>query len=259
MEMPSSLQGGVFLRRLNRFAAEVEVDGSAVLVHVANSGRMRELLVPGRRCWLVSRPTGRPSTRKTGYDLALVQVGRILASADARLPNGLVAEAVEHGRLSAFAGFRVVRREVVLGDSRIDLLLSNGDAACYVEAKSVTLVEGGVGLFPDAPTERGRRHLGSLAAAVAQRHRAAVVFVVQRADAAAFAPNDAADPAFGKALRQAIAQGVEVYAYCCRVTRRRVLLAKPLPLMLEPPNIYGVSPRERSERHGSSARQSSDN
>ena len=122
---------------------------------------------------------------------------------------------------------------MVYGESRLDLLLSGGRGLCYVEAKSVTLVEDGVGLFPDAPTERGRRHVETLAQAVREGHRGAVVFVIQREDASSFAPNDTADPDFGRALRKALAQGIEAYAYRCTVTKEEVRLSSAVPVHLE--------------------------
>jgi sugar fermentation stimulation protein A len=188
------------------------------------------LLVPGHRV-LVKPVTGAPH-RKTQFDLALVDLGWTLASADARLPNALVLEALEQGRLPQFAGYPQRRAEVVFGESRLDLRLDGPAGTCYIETKSVTLVTDGVGLFPDAPTIRGVKHLGSLSQALAAGHRAAVVFVVQRFDAQAFAPHDTADPAFGAALRRAAALGVEVLAHRCRVTEQEIVLAEALEIRL---------------------------
>ena len=220
---------GRFISRLNRFAGLVDIDGRELMVHIANSGRMRELLVEGNRVWL------RPALgdhRKTAFDLALVDLGNSLASADARLPNSLVHEALDENRIPQFAGYDSIRREVVYGESRLDLLLKGPGGACYIETKSVTLVVDGVGLFPDAPTIRGAKHVGSLAKAVGEGHRAAAVFVVHRDDAVAMAPNDIADPQFGVALRQAVAEGVEVYAYSCHVDVEHIVLADRLPVRL---------------------------
>ena len=230
VQLPPGLVEARFLVRLNRFAALAALDGGEVPVHVANSGRLRELLQRGVRVLLAPRPG---AARRTPYDLALVDLDGTLVSADARLPSTLVAEALAAGRLPPLAGYPTVRREVALGESRLDLALEGPTGRCYVEVKSVTLVQDGYGLFPDAPTLRGQRHVAELARAVAAGHRAAVVFVVQRGDAAAFRPHDAADPAFGAALRRAAAAGVEVYAYRCAVTLRAVVLADPLPVCLE--------------------------
>ena len=229
MQLGKDLVEGRFITRLNRFAALVEVDGREELVHVANSGRMRELFVPGFRVLLKPRSG---EHRKTRFDLALVDLGHALSSADARLPNNLVAEAIELGCLNEFAGYSRVNREVRFGESRLDLMLEGPVGRCYVETKSVTLVVDGVGLFPDAPTERGAKHMRSLDQAVAQGHRAAVVFVVQRPDAVAFAPHETADPNFGLALRHSLSCGVEVFAYNCRVSEQSITLHTPLPVRL---------------------------
>ena len=141
-----------FIRRLNRFAALVDMDGDEVMVHVANTGRMRELLTPGRTVLL--RPAAKPE-RKTAFDLMLVDLGFALCSTDSRLPPRLVEQAFLDGRVEQFAGYQEARREVTFEESRFDLMLSSDEGICYVETKSVNLVEDRVALFPDAPTERG--------------------------------------------------------------------------------------------------------
>jgi len=221
---------GRFIRRLNRFAALVDVERREYLAHVPNSGRMGELLVPGYRVLLVPAPEG--ANRKTSFDLALVDTGSALSSADARLPNKLVAEALFQRRMPQFDEYPVARGEQVFGESRLDFLLEGPTGKCYVETKSVTLVEEGVGLFPDAPTIRGVKHLRSLMAALDAGHRAAVVFVIQRADAGAFAPHDVADPLLGRTLREARDAGVEIWAYRCTVTERSIELADTVPVFL---------------------------
>ena len=164
------------------------------------------------------------------YVLGLVVMGQALASADARLPNELVAEGVVNGHLPQFNGYSEVRREVTFGDSRLDLMLEGPNGRCYVEVKSVTLVENGVALFPDAPTARGAKHLCTLKTVMEAGHRAAVVFVIQRSDAMAFATSDPADPDLAAALRSAMSVGVEAYAYTCEVTERSICLDRFLPI-----------------------------
>ena len=227
MDLGDDLVEGIFLERLNRFLARVEVDGREVDVHVANSGRMKELFVPGWR--VLVRPVS-GNHRKTKFDLVLVDMGNALASADARMPNPLLAEGVANGHLQQFAGYTDMRREVIFGDSRLDLMLEGPLGLCYIEAKSVTLVTNGVGLFPDAPTIRGAKHLRTLETVLKAGHRAAVVFVVQRPDASAFATSDPSDPDFADALRSALAAGVEAYAYNCEVTERSIRLDQALPI-----------------------------
>lgn len=218
-----------FIRRVNRFLAVVELNGCEEGVHVANSGRLRELFLPGALLWL--KPAARPG-RKTAYDLALVEAAGTLVSADARLPNTLVAEAAAAGTLDGIVTPSAIVRESTFRESRFDLMLEHENGRQYVEVKSVTLVENGVGLFPDSPTLRGAKHLNTLAKAVRAGHRAAVVFVVQRADAIAFAANEPADPALAEALCRAVAAGVEAYAYNCLVTQSEVRLAHRLPIVL---------------------------
>ena len=230
MRFDTELMEAFFVRRLNRFAALIDMDGEVVMVHVANTGRMRELLTPGRPVFL--RPAGKQG-RKTAFDLMLVDLGFDLCSTDSRLPPLLVEEAFLEGRLEPFGGFHEARREVTFEESRFDLMLTGDDGICYVETKSVNLVEARVALFPDAPTERGVKHLGTLVKAVEAGHRAAAFFVIQRPDAEAFRPHPTADPAFAEALRDAKASGVEVYAYNCRVTRCEIAIQHCIPVMLE--------------------------
>jgi sugar fermentation stimulation protein A len=179
--------------------------------------------------------------RKTGYDLALVDLDGQWVSVDARLPNDLLGEALRalDGGASAavlepFAGYETVRREVPFGSSRFDFSLeARGRPPFLVEVKSITLVLDGLGCFPDAVTARGKRHLEELTEALGAGYRAAVVFVVQRADARGVRPHDDADPKFGQALRRAAGQGVEVYAYGCRVSPKRVTIERCLPVHLD--------------------------
>jgi sugar fermentation stimulation protein A len=229
MKIAARLIPATFIKRDNRFRVTVQVERHPVWAHLPNSGRLKELLVPGRRVLL--RAAQAPG-RLTAYDLLMVDLDGTLVSIDARKPSPLLYEALRAGQLEEFAGYSEVRREVTYGQSRLDLLLEGGpdDGRCFIEVKSVTLVEDGVALFPDAPTQRGRRHLGELARARAEGHRAAVAFVVQRDDATRFAPHDDADPAFGQALREAAQAGVEVHAYKCWVSEGEIVLNAPLPV-----------------------------
>jgi sugar fermentation stimulation protein A len=222
---------GRFLARDNRFRATVEVAGQAVWAHLPNSGRLGELLVPGRRVLLFARDGAK---RKTRFDLSLVEFDGCWVSVDSRQPNRLVHEALLAGRLAPFVGYPSVRREVRYGRSRLDLLLeAPSRSPCFLEVKSVTLVVDGLACFPDAVTARGRRHVRELAGALADGYRAAVVFVVQRGDAVGFRPHDESDPAFGTALREAASQGVEVYAYSCQVGPGLLEISHELPVHLD--------------------------
>ncbi|MBI4197784.1 MAG: DNA/RNA nuclease SfsA [Chloroflexi bacterium] len=230
MRLPAHLTEAVFLARLNRFAALVRLNGAETLAHVPNSGRLRELLQPGNRIYLTPAPPS--ATRVTQYDLSLVDLGGCLVSADARAATTLAYEWLTGRLLPEFTGYTQVVRESTFGESRLDLLLLGDGPNHYVEVKSATLVHGDTALFPDAPTTRGRKHVGSLMKAVEMGHQASVLFVVQRSDAGSFSPNDDADPAFGAALRKACAAGVRAYAYNCRLTLQEITLHRRLPVVL---------------------------
>jgi len=228
MNLPSLLPAR-FLRRDNRFRATIEIDGHPAPAHVPNSGRLSELFVPGAPIWVSPAPA---PGRKTMYDLRLVAHVGVLVSVDARLPASLLAEAWRMGRLPGFAGYETLEREVRAGDSRLDLRLWHAGEPCWIEAKSVTLVNNGIALFPDAPTSRGTRHLEELVRLRREGHRAAAIFVVQRSDATSFAPHVAADPLFVHTLGAAAIAGVEVLAFTCRVSLTEIVLDHAIPLCL---------------------------
>lgn len=235
MRMEGPLTEGLFLKRLNRFAALVEVDGRQELAHVANSGRLREVFLPGVPVLL--RPQARPG-RKTAYDLAMVRLEGRLVSVDARLPNALVHEALLEGRIKGLEKYRNIKREVSYGAHRLDLLalplegLAQNGGPCLIEAKSATLVVEGRALFPDAPTLRGAQHMAALLRFRQEGGQAAAIFVIQRDDADSFSPNDQADPRFGRALREAASGGVMVRAFLCQVSPQEVHLDREVPVYL---------------------------
>jgi len=207
------LYSGKFVTRENRFAVVVYIDGHQTLVHLPNSGRLPGLLIPGSPVWLSK--AGNPN-RKTRYDLILVERQGILISIDARLPNVLVEEAIKAEKLIDYA-YPNIHREVQLGDSRIDLLLSDPEGICWVETKSVTLGEDGAAIFPDAPTSRGKRHLLALADSLSNGTRTSIIFAVQRPDADRFRPNWSVDFQFAQILTTVADLGVEVRAYTAEV------------------------------------------
>jgi len=235
VKLPGPLVPGRLVRRYKRFLADVALDtGEVVTAHTSNPGRMTGLTRPGSRVWLSVHDDPR---RKLPYTWEVVRVGRTLAGVNPVLVNALVADALGWGAIPELAGYPEVRREVAYGSrgSRVDLVLDGapGRPPCYVECKSVTLVEGRVALFPDAPTERGRRHLAELEDVVAGGARAVALYVVQRADARAVAPADAVDPEYGDAFRRARSRGVEALAYQARVSAARgeVRLTGALPVL----------------------------
>ena len=245
MRLEGQSARAAFLRRLNRFAVEVERDGRVLRAHLANSGRLTELLERGRHTILVA---GNAPGRKTRYDLALVRFQGIWVSVDARKPGPLLAEAIAEGRLPEFAGYRLLRGEppvpkpapdqsrneskTEVHGGRFDLLLEGPRGPCYVETKCVTLVEERRALFPDARTQRGAKHMRALASLAEQGTEAAVVFVVQRPDAEEFAPNWKSDPTFGWELVAARRAGVRILACRARVTPYEVAILDTIPTVL---------------------------
>jgi len=227
MKFPQLIPGR-FLNRDNRFRATVEVAGQEAWAHVPNSGRLHELFTPNRPIWLAPAASAK---RKTAYDLKLVEYASVLVSVDARSPNPLFAEALAAGRIAGFP-YPDVRPEVQYGDSRFDFRLSGPQGTCWVESKSVTLVEDGLAQFPDAPTIRGRKHLRGLRAARLAGDQAAVIFVIQRPDARRFAPYQETDPEFTDALIQAAAAGVAVRAFTCQVSHTEITIAAEIPVTL---------------------------
>lgn len=229
MQLPPLIEA-TFVHRPNRFTAGVRLaDGGVSRAYVPNTGRLTGALHPGGRVWLA--PAEDPA-RKTPYTLVLTELpGGGLCSVNASLANDLFAEAVQDGALAKFP-FSGAAREVQVGRSRLDFKLSSGDKICWVEVKSVTYVKDGVGMFPDAPTARGRRHLQELAKLAARGDRACAVFVAQREDAEKFMPFEAVDPDFTEILRQVHDAGVEVIAYRCDVSLEAVTITEEIPVNL---------------------------
>ena len=211
---------GRFLRRYKRFFADVELeDGSTLTAHCPNTGSLMGCLEEGARVWL--RDSHDPK-RKLRYTWQAIEVGGTWVNVDTGLPNRVAFEALQGGEVRGLTGYRQARREVKYGrNSRIDVLLEDHprrrDQRCYVEVKNTTLARGRTALFPDAVTERGRKHLGELARVAADGQRAVQFFFVSRGDVTRFRPADDVDPAYGEALREAAEAGVEVLAFRARV------------------------------------------
>lgn len=217
---------GTFLARPNRFIAHVEIDGQTRICHVKNTGRCRELLVPGTTVWC--QKSDNPA-RKTGYDLICVQKGHRLINMDSQAPNAAAKEWLLSGGLGQIEN---LRPETFHGDSRFDFSFTKDGKPCLLEVKGVTLENDGICAFPDAPTERGAKHLRHLAQAVQAGFDCYVLFVIQMTDVACLHPNDATDPNFGKALREAHTAGVNILAMDCAVTESTMAIGKPVPVVL---------------------------
>ena len=222
----ANMTPGTFLARPNRFIAHVEIDGQTEVVHVKNTGRCRELLPVGAEVWC--QKTDNPS-RKTKYDLITVRKGSRLINMDSQAPNLAAKEWLICGGLGEIQNLRA---ETKHGDSRFDFSFTKDGKTCFLEVKGVTLENEGVCAFPDAPTERGAKHLRGLTEAAKEGYGTYVLFVIQMADVKSLHPNDATDPDFGKALREAAANGVEVLAVDCRVTVDEMQIRDFVPVIL---------------------------
>ena len=222
-----SVTEGVFISRPNRFIAHVELQGEPQTVHVKNTGRCRELLIPGARVYLQRSSR---TDRKTAYDLIAVRKGDRLINMDSQIPNAAAEEWIRAGGL--FPDLRLLKREVAYGDSRFDLYAEHGGGKAFIEVKGVTLEEDGVVRFPDAPTERGVKHLKELIRCHEEGCDAYILFVIQMQDVRWFEPNTATHPAFADALRQAAQRGVHVLAYDCLVQADRISVNAPVKVRL---------------------------
>lgn len=221
-----NMEPGKFLSRPNRFIAKIEFDGSVETVHVKNTGRCRELLPEGAKVWC--QRSDNP-LRKTRYDLIAVEKGGRIINMDSQAPNAAVLEWLQSGGMGQI---EQLHPETVHGDSRFDFSFVKDGKRCFLEVKGVTLETDGVCAFPDAPTVRGEKHLRGLIRAVEEGNGAYALFVIQMEGVKFLHPNDATDPAFGAALREAAASGVTVLAMDCWVTPWEMTIHQPVPVRL---------------------------
>ena len=217
---------GHFLRRPNRFIAHVQINGREEACHVKNTGRCRELLTPGAQVWC--QCAANPN-RKTKFDLIAVQKEERLINMDSQVPNAVAREWLLAGGLGEISQ---LKGEYTHGDSRFDFSFIKDEIRCFLEVKGVTLEQDGICAFPDAPTERGVKHLRGLTELAREGYGAYVLFVIQMADVEYLHPNDATDPTFGKSLREAAAAGVNVIAMDCLVTEDSMAIRKPVEVRL---------------------------
>ena len=220
---------GVFRSRPNRFVAMCEVEGQTYRCHVKNTGRCRELLIPGVQVYLQDR---RGEGGSTDFSLIAVKKGDQIVNIDSQAPNAVVKEALLSGSL-VLPGFEdpdLVRGEYTFGDSRLDFYIEKGGRKGLVEVKGVTLEVEGAALFPDAPTQRGIKHLNELSKA--EGYDRFVIFVIQMKGVALFSPNNATHPQFGQSLKDAQTAGVTVLAFDCDVTEDSLILDSPIPVVL---------------------------
>lgn len=227
----NTIEKATFIKRPNRFIAEVSIGGKTEVVHVKNTGRCRELLVDNATVYL--EKSSNP-LRKTKYDLVGVEKntdkGSILINMDSQVPNQIAFEWLPKSGL--FSKKAKIRREVTFGNSRFDLYVEDGERKAFIEVKGVTLENDGIAMFPDAPTERGVKHLNELVSCLEEGYEAYILFVVQMKGVKLFKPNDITHSAFGDALRDADKSGVNVLAYDCIVTEESIEIRNPVNIKL---------------------------
>ena len=225
-----NMVSGIFIQRPNRFIAHVLVDGESVVAHVKNTGRCKELLIPGASVVLRKENNEK---RKTPYSLICVYKGEMLINMDSQIPNYVVEEALN---LNKIAGIKAAqtRREKTYKDSRFDIFfhneLSGKDA--FIEVKGVTLEVDGIAKFPDAPTTRGAKHINHLINAAEEGYEAYIFFLVQIEGLKVFTPNRKTDPVFANALKNAYSHGVKILCYNSRVGEDSIELASPMEIIL---------------------------
>lgn len=223
----SSVLTGTFISRPNRFIAIVDISGTVERCHVKNTGRCRELLIPGAKVFL-SVPDN-PS-RKTKYDLIAVMKGDRLINMDSQIPNDVAEEGLR--KIPIFSDVTSIKREFTCGDSRIDIMAEGSGRRYLIEVKGVTLEDNGIVKFPDAPTERGVKHIRELVKSLKDGYIPCLLFVIQMDDVDHFEPNRSTDPAFASALAEAAEAGVNIIAYTCSVTPDSIELKDPVDVIL---------------------------
>ena len=227
-----------FIDRPNRFVAQVRVGEETVKTHVKNTGRCRELLVPGAAVYLEDFE-GRMGDRKMRYSLVGVEketpAGKLIINMDSQAPNKVAGEALADGRikLDGMSPLAVIKPEKTFGKSRFDFYVEDEEGrTAYIEVKGVTLEDEGVVRFPDAPTERGVKHINELVTASEAGHLAYIIFIIQMEGMKEFRPNDETHKEFGDALRAASLAGVKVLAYECCVNEKSLEVTRPVKVNL---------------------------
>lgn len=224
-----NIKEATFVSRPNRFIANVIVDGHEEKVHVKNTGRCRELLLKGVKVLLEESDK---ADRKTKYSLVAVYKGSMLVNMDSQIPNSAAAEALENGTVAEIGKPDFIKREVKYSDSRFDIYYEKDGKKGFVEVKGVTLERDGAVLFPDAPTQRGARHIRELIKAKSEGYEAAVLFVVQMKGVKYFTPNDETDADFAQALKDAQKAGVKILAYDCIVKPDEMVIDEKVEVKL---------------------------
>lgn len=221
---------GIFIDRPNRFLANVFIDGKREAVHVRNSGRCREILIPGTRVYL-EKAAGNHK-RKTQYSLISAYKGSRLINIDSQIPNELVSDALKNKTLAGVDVCKDIKREVAYQHSRFDIMVQHTEGKGFIEVKGVTLEKDGIAYFPDAPTIRGSKHIRELIAASRDGYESYIIFVIQMKGVHYFKPNDEMDPIFGMALRKANSINIKIRAYDCLVKDHSIEIDQPIKIIL---------------------------
>jgi sugar fermentation stimulation protein A len=232
MDFSKPLIPGILLKRYKRFLADIKLDsGEFITAHCPNSGSMKTCKEPG---WKVLVSESDNPKRKLKYTWEMVHNGKCWIGINTQVPNKIASEAILNGTIPELSGYSDLKNEVKYGkNSRIDILLSGGKPDCYVEVKNVTLVEeDGYYKFPDAVTERGKKHLYEMLDMIKSRKRAVMLYVIQRSDGTIFKPAYDIDPVYGKSLKEVHQQGIEILAYRADVTPERIELTTRLEFEL---------------------------
>jgi len=221
---------GIFIKRPNRFVAHVLINGKEEIVHVKNTGRCKELLVPGAK--VILEDCLHHKNRKTRYSLIAVWKGHMLINMDSQVPNDVVFEALKEGKIEGLEDLTMIKREVAFGNSRYDIYFESKNEKGFIEVKGVTLEINGISMFPDAPTERGTRHILELTEAVKEGYKGVVLFLIQMKGPTVFRPNWEMDISFSQAIRFAYDNGVNVLAYDSIVTENSIVLNEKMKIDL---------------------------
>lgn len=230
MRLYHNIKEGIFIKRPNRFLAEILINGKSEICHVKNTGRCKELLIPEESIVFVEEHENLEN-RKTKYSLVAVKKGEILVNIDSQAPNKAVYEWINKGGL--IADVKAVKAEKKYGNSRFDFYVETKDKKLFAEVKGVTLEQDGIARFPDAPTERGLKHIEELCTCIKEGYEAAIIFVIQMKGVTEFRPNYNTHPDFGKALQKAEQEGVKILAYDCIVTKNEMGIDRLIPIHLE--------------------------
>ena len=224
---------GIFLERPNRFIAKVMINGKEETVHVKNTGRCKELLVPGAK--IILEDCSHNKNRKTKYSLIAVWKKDMLVNMDSQVPNKVVFDAILQNKIKGLENLDYLKREVTFANSRFDMYFEEGDEKGFIEVKGVTLENNTISMFPDAPTDRGTKHVLEMIQAVKEGYKGIIFFLVQMKGPEEFRLNWEMDENFSKAIKLASENGVEIIVYDSIITKNSIYIDQPVEISLDAP------------------------